>query len=266
MNSLSLSNISIIRGETPIAKNLSLELIKGQVNAILGPNGVGKSTLLKAIFGEVELAGGRVVYGETQLQDVALQTWRAPIGYMPQDTFISASLSALEVVLLGQLSALSMHVGEEVLENALQAMDKVGCLHLAQRDIQSLSGGQRQLILFAQVLLGQPEILMLDEPVSALDMHHQAVLLEHVARETKQRELITVMVIHDLSLAAQYADHLFLLKDGSIQARGAPMDVLQPETISDIYDVDIERLFDSDGIPVIQPKRRKESLDSTNPL
>lgn len=256
MTSLQLNNVSVVRGESYTARDLSLALNKGLVYAILGPNGVGKSTLLKAVFGEVDTVAGHIQYGDVRMDTVGLPVWRKPIGYMPQDTFVSASLSALEVVLLGQLNALSMHVSEDMLRNALEAMDKVGCLHLAQRDIQSLSGGQRQLILFAQVLLGEPEILMLDEPVSALDMHHQSVLLEHVYQETHRRDLITVMVLHDLSLAAQYADHLILLKDGAIQAQGAPLEVLQPETVSEIYNVEIERLFDSTGVPVIQPKRR----------
>lgn len=256
MTSLCLNNISIIRGDNYTARDISLELNRGNVYAILGPNGVGKSTLLKAVFGEVNILSGQINYGKTKMGDAGLQTWRKPMGYMPQDTYVSANLTALEVVLLGHLDALSMHVSQEMLQHALQAMDKVGCLHLAQRDIQSLSGGQRQLILFAQVLLGEPEILMLDEPVSALDMHHQSVLLEHVHQETHKRQLITVMVLHDLSLAAQYADHLILLKDGIIQAQGAPLDVLQPEKISDIYSVNIERLFDSSGVPVIQPKRQ----------
>lgn len=256
MTSLRLNHISIARGATQTARDLSLELKPGQVHAILGPNGVGKSSLLKAIFGEIELQSGDIHYESMSIHQVSLNQWRQPFGYMPQDTVIAASLTALEVVLLGQLNALSMHVSEAMLQGALEAMDKVGCLHLAQRDIQSLSGGQRQLILFAQVILGSPKILLLDEPVSALDMHHQAVLLEHVYQETKRRNLITVMVIHDLSLAAQYADQLILLKDGEIQAKGAPNQVLDPKLIAEIYNVGIERLFDSSGVPVIQPKRQ----------
>ena len=262
--SLRLKNISIVRGDNHTAKNLSIELQKGKVYAILGPNGVGKSSLLKAIFGEIGLKNGQIEYGNNQMANLSLHEWRKPFGYMPQDTLVPASLTALEVVLLGQLNALSMHVSEEMLQSALEAMDKVGCLHLAQRDIQNLSGGQRQLVLFAQVILGSPEILMLDEPVSALDMHHQSVLLEHVYQETKKRELITVMVIHDLSLAAQYADELILLKDGEIKAYGNPMSVLEPSTISEIYNVGIERLFNSDGVPVIQPIRMSRAQQQSS--
>ncbi|AIS58268.1 ABC transporter ATP-binding protein (plasmid) [Vibrio coralliilyticus] len=264
MTSLRLKNISIVRGDIHTARNLSIELHKGKVHAILGPNGVGKSSLLKAIFGEIGLQNGQIAYGNGQMDKLSLHEWRKPFGYMPQDTLIPASLTALEVVLLGQLDALSMHVSEDMLQSALEAMDKVGCLHFAQRDIQSLSGGQRQLVLFAQVILGSPEILMLDEPVSALDMHHQSVLLEHVYQETKKRDLITVMVIHDLSLAAQYADALILLKDGAIKAYGSPMNVLEPSVISDVYNVSIERLFDSDGVPVIQPKRKPKTQQQSS--
>lgn len=264
MTSLRIKNISIVRGDNHTARNLSIELKRGKVHAILGPNGVGKSSLLKAIFGEVALQGGKIEYGDRQMDKLNLHDWRKPFGYMPQDTLISASLTALEVVLLGQLNALSMHVSEDMLQSALEAMDKVGCLHLAQRDIQSLSGGQRQLVLFAQVILDSPEILMLDEPVSALDMYHQSVLLDLVHQETKKRELITVMVIHDLSLAAQYADELILLKDGEIKASGSPVSVLEPSIISEIYNVGIELLFDSDGVPVIQPKRMSRTQQQSS--
>ena len=255
MSNLNLKKLTIVRGKTHTARELSLTFEKGKIYAILGPNGAGKSTLLKAIFGDVSLRKGEIEYQDKTLHKTRLGEWRKPIGYMPQDTYVSANLTALDVVLLGKLDSLSMHLNESTLQAALKVMEKVGCLDLAQRDIQSLSGGQRQLILFAQVLLGSPDILMLDEPVSALDMYHQSVLLEHVYQETKKRDLITIMVIHDLSLAAQYADELILLKNGTIRAQGSPSKVLTPDKVAEVYKVDIERLFDSNGTPVIQPKR-----------
>lgn len=172
---------------------------------------------------------------------------------MPQDTGVEAALSTLEVVLLGRMDALHMHVGDEELAAALTAMRAVGIDHLAQRDIQSLSGGQRQLALFAQVMLRNPRVLLLDEPVSALDMHHQIVLLDHVRAETRARGLITVMVLHDLSLAAQFADRITLLGGGCVVAQGVPDAVLTPDIIGPLYRVTVERLTDSQGKPVIRP-------------
>ncbi|ODC05186.1 iron ABC transporter ATP-binding protein [Terasakiispira papahanaumokuakeensis] len=256
MPALRLDEISIVRGATQTARALSAEFNAGQVYAILGPNGTGKSSLLKAIFGELSLSQGRIHYGPHPLSMRHLASWRQRIGYMPQGTEIDVSLTVLEVVLLGKLDALHMYVGDELLNEALEIMQQVGIVDLAHRDIQTLSGGQRQLAMFCQVLLRDPAIMLLDEPVSALDMHHQLNLLEQVHQETRQRRLITITVLHDLSLAAQFADQVMLLGEGVLQASGTPHDVLTPERLSPLYGVAVERLYDSAGIPVIRPLRQ----------
>ncbi|WP_107334140.1 MULTISPECIES: ABC transporter ATP-binding protein [unclassified Halomonas] len=259
MSSLDILNATIMRGVTCTAQNISLRFEPGYIYTILGPNGTGKSSLLKAIFGEIEMQVGEICYGERQLSRRRLKAWRENIGYMPQGNEVDACLTALEVVLLGHLDALHMHIGDDVLEQALRLMQRVGIQHLAHRDIQSLSGGQRQLALFCQVLLREPKILLLDEPVSALDMHHQLSLLEHVHTETRQRGLITITVLHDLSLAAQFADRVILLGEASVKAEGTPHDVLQPALLSELYQVPVERLHDSSGMPVIRPMRQAHS-------
>ena len=253
MSALALHDVTLMRGQTCTARDCSMTFRAGEVNAILGPNGTGKSSLIKAIFGELPLKAGRITLGEEALSRRSLFRWRKVIGYMPQDTGVEAALSTLDVVLLGRMDALHMHIGDDDLHAALSAMRAVGIDHLAQRDIQSLSGGQRQLALFAQVMLRDPQVLLLDEPVSALDMHHQMVLLDHVRAETRARNLVTVMVLHDLSLAAQFADRITLLGDGRIVAEGEPDAVLTPEIIGPLYRVAVERLTDSQGKPVIRP-------------
>ena len=112
------------------------------------------------------------------------------------------------------------------------------------------------MVMFAQVLLRDPQILMLDEPVSALDMHHQCVLLEAVRHHTRERQLITLMILHDLNLAAQFADEIILLADAKIQAQGIPRDVLQKETIERIYRVEAAVFYDEAQRPaVVMPRR-----------
>lgn len=259
MTALTLEALTLMRGKRCTARAISTTFAPGQVHAILGPNGAGKSSLLKAIFGEIPVTEGQIRFGDSPLMPRRLHQWRKPIGYMPQDTTVEAALTTLEVVLLGRMDALSMYVGDEDLTAALAAMRAVGVDHLAQHDIQSLSGGQRQLALFAQVMLRAPQILLLDEPVSALDMHHQIVLLDHVRQETQARGLITIMVLHDLSLAAQFADRILLLGDACIKAEGSPDAVLTPEIISPLYRVEVERLTDSQGLPVIRPRVRRHS-------
>lgn len=262
-HTLEVANASIQRGDTCTASNVSLCFEPGLIYAILGPNGTGKSSLLKAMFGEIPLDGGQVRYGDSTLSRLHLRQWRAPIGYMPQGNDVDVSLTVLEVVLLGQLDALHLHVGDDLLSHALTIMQQVGIADLAHRDIQTLSGGQRQLALFCQTLLRNPSILLLDEPVSALDMHHQLSLLEHVHRETHQRKLITITVLHDLSLAAQFADQVILLGNGRVHAQGTPHQVLEPAMLSKLYQVPVELLHDSAGIPVIRPVRRSASLMTT---
>lgn len=253
MSALVLDDLTLMRGTLCTARGVSLSVRPGEAVAVLGPNGAGKSTLIQAIFGEIRPKSGTVRLGEVPLSPRRLHHWRKPIGYMPQDIGIDAALSVLEVVLLGRMDALHMHLGEDDIAAALAALEAVGIAHLAQRDITSLSGGQRQLALFAQVMLRDPRLLLLDEPVSALDMHHQMVLLGQVRAQTRARGLITVMVLHDLSLAAQFADRLILLAQGRVQADGPPADVLDPDLIGRLYGVAVERLTDSAGNPVIRP-------------
>ena len=242
---LKLENVHIRRGDYVVADNIDLTLEQGKVYSVLGPNGTGKSSLMKTIFGEV------AHYGDEMLSKIHLQSWRKRIGYMPQDTAAEASLTALEVVLLGRMDALHMHVGDELLHEAASIMAELGIGHLAHRDVMRLSGGQRQLVMFAQVMLRRPEIL-----VSALDMHHQLNLLERVVQYTHEHNLVTLMVLHDLSLAAQFSDGVILLGEGKVQAQGAPQDVLQADMIGRLYKVDIELLYDSKGLPVIRPMRQ----------
>lgn len=256
MSILSIENLTLMQGSTCTARNCSTVFRAGEVTSILGPNGTGKSTLMKALFGELPLKSGCIQLDDRVLSRRHVHQWRKMIGYMPQDIGVDAALSTLDVVLLGRLTGLGMHLGDDDLVAALDAMRAVGVDHLAQRDIQSLSGGQRQLALFAQVMLRDPTVLLLDEPVSALDMHHQIVLLEHVRNETRKRNLITVMILHDLSLSAQFSDRLVLLGGGRIAAEGPPQSVLLPEIIEPLYNVRVERLVDSNGNPVIRPLGR----------
>ncbi len=253
---LEVRNLSLAFDDLVLADNMNFKLEQGKTHVIIGPNGTGKSSLLKALFGDIQPQSGEVLYQNLALTKATLNPWRRRFGYMPQDINLDVGLSVLEVVLLGQLNALSLKLGDSLLKEALQALDQIGLLHLANRDVRTLSGGQCQMILFAQALMRQPEILMLDEPVSALDLHFQQVLLDHLDQQTKQKGWISLMILHDLNLAAQYADNLLVLKGGKLVAQGAPKDILTAELIEDVYGVKADIQLDSLGVPFVRTQRR----------
>lgn len=253
---LEVRNLHLAFDDLVLAKDMSFALEAGKVHVIIGPNGTGKSSLLKTLFGDIAPQSGNVSFDGTSLHKKQLPAWRQQFGYMPQDIKLDVGLSVLEVVLLGQLNALSLKLGDSLIEEALSALNQIGLLHLANRDVRTLSGGQCQMILFAQALMRNPKILMLDEPVSALDLHFQQVLLEHLDQQTKQKGWTSLMILHDLNLAAQYADNLLVLKGGELYAQGAPEDVLTPELVYDVYGVHADVVLDSMGVPFVRTQRR----------
>lgn len=256
---LEVRNLDLSFDQLVLADDMSFALEPGKVHVIIGPNGTGKSTLLKTLFGDVTPQQGEVLFDNKPLSKKHLSDWRQQFGYMPQDIKLDVGLSVLEVVLLGQLNALSLNLGDRLIKEALQALDEIGLLHLANRDVRTLSGGQCQMILFAQALMRKPKILMLDEPVSALDLHFQQVLLDHLDHQTKAHNWTSLMILHDLNLAAQYADNLLVLKAGKLVAEGAPKDVLTPELVNEVYGVRADVVLDSMGIPFVRTQRRGQS-------
>lgn len=255
---IELENVGIHRQGRSILGGVNTQLDTGKIHVIIGPNGTGKTTLLNAMFGELTLAEGQIQCGDQRLlpgkvRGKSLHGWRDTIAYLPQDTTADIDLTVLEVVVLGRLGKLSLHIDDDTLDAAMQRLEQAGIAHLAGREIASLSGGQRQMVLFAQVMMREPKVMLLDEPVSALDLKHQISLLNLVRRETRARGWVTVIVLHDLNLACQYADNLLVIAQGKIQAAGTPREVITAELIAQTYGVEVEVLQDRLGNPVIQP-------------
>ena len=252
---LELDDLTLRLGGQTLVEGLNLALQPGQLHVIIGPNGTGKTSLLRALFGELPLAKGRIRLDGQPMIPRNLAAWRQAIGYMPQNTQLDLDLSALEVVVLGRLQRLSMRLSDEDLAAALAALQALELSHLADRAMHTFSGGQRQMVLFAQVLLRQPRLMLLDEPVSALDLKHQMQLMEHLKSQTVDQGWISLAVLHDLNLAAQFADNLIVLGERRLQAFGPPAEVLSGELIERLYHVPADVRHDPDGQPYVRTLR-----------
>ncbi len=237
---VALRNVSVLYGKRRAVSDVTLSLAAGEVLAVVGPNGSGKSSLLRAI-------AGLIAHGGT------IDRGHAAVGYMPQDHAIRAALTAFEIVLLGRLRSLSFRVGEKDLAAAQAAMRELGIEALSGRRIGELSGGQRQLVFMAQVLAGDPTVLLLDEPTGALDIAHQLQVLALLREVTRQRHLTTLVVLHDLNAAARHADRVALLDGGRLVETGCPAGVLRPDLLRLAFGVETAVMTGPDGHLVVVP-------------
>jgi iron complex transport system ATP-binding protein len=239
--------VSVRYGARLAVDDVTFTARPGEVLAMLGANGSGKSSLLRAVAalqphaGKIAWDGGAAPAGS--------------IGYMPQDTGTRAALTAFEVVLLGRIRSLAFRAGARDLAAAEAAMDEIGVTDLAARRIGELSGGQRQMVLMAQVLAANPRVLLLDEPTSALDIAHQLHVLDLLRTATRQRGLTTIAVLHDLNAAARFADRVALMHRGHLVGIGPPADIFRPAALRSAFDVDVAVDRGSDGHPVVLPLR-----------
>ncbi|ATB50608.1 ABC transporter ATP-binding protein [Corallococcus macrosporus] len=242
-------------GPRPILHDVAFQVRPGELWAVLGPNGTGKSTLLRAVLGL-----GPWRRGEVRLLGQERAAW-APralarrVAWVPQ-TFESAEgFSGLELVLMGR----SPHLGLWGLPSAgdvslaREVMTELGIAHLAERPAEALSGGERRMLMLARGLVQQPELLLLDEPTAFLDVAHQVGSLDRV-RARVDAGLGAVAVLHDVNLAAAFATHVLLLREGRVLAQGAAGEVLERASLESLYGLPMETALAPSGARLFAPR------------
>ena len=256
---LKIQNLSVSYGLRRILHDISLEVQSGEVLALIGPNGAGKSTLIRAASGVIPYAG----HVRTNGNDFALLSilQRAKyIATVPQAVSLPPAYSVWETVLLGRTPYLGFlgQPSEKDEEIARQSLARVSALPFADRRVGELSGGEQQRVLLARALCQSTPILLLDEPTAHLDLQYQVSLLELVSELAHKDHLAVLVALHDLNLAAHYADRIALMVAGNIKAIGKAKDVLQPELIEEAYCLPVQVVQHPFlDLPLVLPETRK---------
>ncbi|HEJ9094766.1 TPA: heme ABC transporter ATP-binding protein [Serratia odorifera] len=228
-------------GKRRIVNDVSLNIASGEMVAIIGPNGAGKSTLMRLLTGYLQPS-----CGECLLLDQPLEHWQPTSlakvrAVMRQHSSLAFPFSVQDVIAMGR----APHGRRDMQQALQQVMQQTDCLSLAQRDYRQLSGGEQQRVQLARVLAQlwqatpSPRWLFLDEPTSALDLYHQQHTLRLLRSLTRQQPLAVCCVLHDLNLAALYADRILLMHQGHLVASGSPTEVLQAEQLTRWYQADV---------------------------
>lgn len=234
---LSIQDASCALGGRLILDRLSLPVLAGgQMVALLGPNGSGKSTLLKTIAGLVRVSSGAFELDGKDLTPMSAKRRAQYLRYLPQSLPEPLRLSVTEAVLVA-LKARQDVPTVQALDQVQAVLTELGIGELANRYLDELSGGQRQLAGLAQALVHKPRVLLLDEPLSSLDLNYQHHVMRLLQSLCRLHDMLTIVVLHDLNIALRYADAALLLKSGSLVAAGAPLEVISPAHLAQAFHV-----------------------------
>ncbi|HVT43157.1 MAG TPA: ABC transporter ATP-binding protein [Thermoanaerobaculia bacterium] len=218
--------VSAVRG-------LSSRFDEGELVAIIGPNGAGKSTLLKLIARVIAPQGGEIRFRGIRIGEIAPRAYAREVGYLPQEQESVFPMRALEVVASGRAPFLRRFQWESEgdYELARRALADCDALHLADRYLDEMSGGERKRIFLARVLCGDPKLILLDEPLTALDVSHTQTFISLIRRIVDQTGKAVLFVSHDLNWSAAYADRMMVMNAGSVVLDAGPAEVMQPEVM-----------------------------------
>lgn len=233
---LRIENLSVSYNSRQILHDISLTVQSGEMLALIGPNGAGKSTLIRAASGVIPFSGQVRTNGDTFHALTPIQRSRY-IAVVPQAILLPPAFTVWETVLMGRTPHLGFlgQTSRADEELARRALERVHAENLSDRRVGELSGGESQRVLLARALCQSTPILLLDEPTAHLDMQYQVSLLELVQKLVREDNLAVLVALHDLNLAARYADRVALMVAGRITALGSPREVLTPELISHAY-------------------------------
>jgi iron complex transport system ATP-binding protein len=238
---ITVQGLSFAFEQEEILKDIDLKIDKGKFYSILGPNGSGKTTLIKNICKTLSTKHGSIYVGEKDIKGLGSREMATEMALVPQNTTVEFDFSALDIVLMGRTPYISRfsRESEEDLNIAQKAMEATNTWQLRHKSINSLSGGERQRVIVARAITQATDIILLDEPISSLDIYHQVEILNTLKELNLKKSITVIAVLHDLNLAAAYSDQIIMMHQGRIHSQGEPEKILDKEKVKEIYGIDV---------------------------
>lgn len=244
---IEVKNLSFSYGDRPVLQDISFSVGEGELLSILGPNGVGKSTLFRCILGLLSGYTGEVLVDGINARSFSVREAAKHIAYIPQSSHPMFNYSVFDIVLMGRTSGLGSFrsPGKADREKCLRALEKIGISHLAGRCFHRLSGGEQQLVLIARALAQDAPILMLDEPTANLDYGNQLRVLEQV-RKLAAEGYTVIQTTHNPEQSYLFSDRILAIQNDRVLTQGTPAEVLTAENMEELYQVEVEvvRLYE----------------------
>jgi iron complex transport system ATP-binding protein len=249
---LHVENVSFSYGNREILGGISFDAKENEIVSILGPNGVGKTTLLKCLCGIYRPGAGRVSVGGADVTGLAGKELAKKIGYVPQSAPVSRT-TVYDSVLLGRRPHIDMMITRKDLDIVSSVIDALDMSDLALRYLTEISGGEFQKVQIARAMAQEPSVLILDEPTNNLDLSNQHMSMHMISDAVRSRGMCTLMTMHDVNLAIHYSDRLMFIKDGTIYAYGGS-DIVTEDLVRDVYGIEAD-VIEHRGGPLVVPRR-----------
>ncbi|WP_019177020.1 ABC transporter ATP-binding protein [Methanomassiliicoccus luminyensis] len=245
---VNIDGICFSYSSVPVLKDVRLDIQGAQLVSIIGPNGVGKSTLIHCINKILEPSSGSVYIDDIDVKKYTLKELAKVMGYVPYSSSDAFPLTVVDTVLMGRHPHSGWKSTEKDLEIVYDALKSLGIHHLAMRPFDELSAGQHQKVMLARGLVQEPKTLLLDEPTANLDIKHQMEVTRMLRDLSRNKGITVIMISHDLNIAAKYSDTMIMMHEGSIFSTGSPEEVMTEANIKAVYGVD-SRVIQDEGRP-----------------
>lgn len=252
---LTVKDLKFSYASKPILKGVNFKLNETEIMCIVGPNGSGKSTLVKCIEGILKPQSGKVFLNDKDLSTIDTKEIAKIIGYVPQTSKQLFSSTVFDTVLMGRKPYTTWKSSDKDVDITIDVLTRMNLEDIALQQFNQLSGGQQQRVLIARALAQQPRILLLDEPTSALDISHQLEVMEIIHDLAHEQKIEVLMIVHDLNLAAIYADKIIMLCDGTVHVSGSVEEAFTYNNIANVYGVEAVINHTEGRISVVPIKR-----------